>query len=312
VLHDVNLELLRGETLCLLGPNGVGKTTLFKTMLGLLRPLGGRLVYNGEDTAGWSRRRFARTVAYIPQNHAPSFPFTAFELVLMGRTPQLGAFSTIAAHDEDVARRVMDSLGIGALAQRDYTELSGGERQMVLIARALAQEPDFLVMDEPTASLDFGNQARVLERIRTLSRGGLGVIMTTHDPNQAFLLGGKVACMDRAGTLVIGAVRDVVTPELLGRLYGIPVAFATVPTPCGTPVSLCTPLLDRHVSEMQSRSMAGARKRSARDGSRRPTAETSSRLRATSPSSSRAFRSLAAVGSSVRPSSSAANHCKSM
>ncbi|MDR2109259.1 MAG: ABC transporter ATP-binding protein [Coriobacteriales bacterium] len=248
VLSGVSLELAGGETLCLLGPNGAGKTTLFKTMLGLLRPLAGKMSVDGEDTASWGRRRFARTFAYIPQEHAPAFPFTVLEVVLMGRTPHLGALGSVGRTDERIAREVLASLGIEGLAGRDYTQLSGGERQMVLIARALAQQPAFLVMDEPTASLDFGNQARVLSRIRTLARGSsgepLGVIMTTHDPNQAFLLGHRVACIGRDGSFVQGEACEVLTPELLQNLYGVEVGFAELSTADGQSLSLCTPLLE--------------------------------------------------------------------
>jgi iron complex transport system ATP-binding protein len=244
VLREVHFELAAGETLCLLGPNGAGKTTLFKAMLGLLRPRGGRILYDDEDTALWSRKRFAKAIAYIPQDHAPAFPFTAFEVVLMGRTPHLGALSSIAGRDKDIARGVMADLNIDHLAERDYTHLSGGERQMVLVARALAQEPSFLAMDEPTASLDFGNQARVLGRIRALARDSLGVIMTTHDPNQAYLMGGKTACIARDGSFVIGPTQELLTPELLQSLYGVEVGFATVDIAGGRTVSLCAPLLE--------------------------------------------------------------------
>jgi iron complex transport system ATP-binding protein len=249
LLSGLSFELVRGHTLCLLGPNGSGKTTLFKTMLGMLRPHGGRLLFNDEDTAQWSRRRFAQTIAYIPQDHFPAFSFTAFEVVLQGRTPKLGALSAIGAQDEAVAHEAMASLGISSLERRDYTQLSGGERQMVLIARALAQQPAFLVMDEPTASLDLGNQARVLERILEMATGsagaggaasanagegegcgrhcgGLGVMMTTHDPNQASLLGGKVACIGRDRSFSIGRAQDALTPDALRGLYGVDVALA--------------------------------------------------------------------------------------
>jgi iron complex transport system ATP-binding protein len=182
-------------------------------------------------------------VAYIPQDHTPSFPFTAFEVVLMGRTPQLGALSAVTRHDKAVVERVMDELHIGHLAKRDYTQLSGGERQMVLIARALAQEPCFLVMDEPTASLDFGNQARVLARIQALAKGGLGVIMTTHDPNQAFLLGGLVACMGRDASFTMGEVGAVVTQERLSALYDVRVGFSSVLAPDGSRLSTCVPFI---------------------------------------------------------------------
>jgi iron complex transport system ATP-binding protein len=254
VLREVGFTLATGETLCLLGPNGAGKTTLFKTMLGLLRPLSGRLFYNDEDTSDWRRRRFAQTIAYVPQDHAPVFPFAAFDVVLMGRTPALGALSSISKRDEAVASQVMESLDIGHLAERDYSRLSGGERQMVLVARALAQEPSFLVMDEPTASLDFGNQARVLNRILGLARGtigngkpsaeNLGIIMTTHDPNQAFQLGGKLACITREGHFLVGETRELLTPELLRTLYGVEVGLAELTAPDGHSLPLCAPFLE--------------------------------------------------------------------
>jgi iron complex transport system ATP-binding protein len=243
ILQDINLCVTTGETLCLLGPNGAGKTTLFKTMLGLLKPLNGKMSINNENTADWHRRRFAQHIAYIPQDHTPAFPFTVTEVVLQGRTPHIGALGSIGRADAEVAKAALDSLGIAHLGSRDYTMLSGGERQMVLIARALAQQPAFLVMDEPTASLDFGNQARVLERVRSLAASGIGVIMTTHDPNQALLLGGKVACMGRDGSFTVGEAKATVTPDLLHKLYGVNVAFAQAEAASGQKLQICAPFI---------------------------------------------------------------------
>jgi iron complex transport system ATP-binding protein len=243
ILKDINLSITCGETLCLLGPNGAGKTTLFKTMLGLIKPLAGQMSINGEDTSNWHRRRFAQHIAYIPQEHMPAFPFTVKEVVLQGRTPHIGALGSIGRTDNEVAMAALASLGIEHLASRDYTMLSGGERQMVLIARALAQQPAFLVMDEPTASLDFGNQARVLKRVRNLADSKIGVIMTTHDPNQALLLGGKVACMGRDGSLVVGESAATVTSDLLNKLYDVKVAFAQAQTTDGQQLQICAPFI---------------------------------------------------------------------
>ncbi|MDR0515073.1 MAG: ABC transporter ATP-binding protein [Coriobacteriaceae bacterium] len=243
VLQGIDLAIATGETLCLLGPNGAGKTTLFKTMLGFLKPLSGIMSINDEDTSSWHRKRFAQHIAYIPQEHTPAFPFTVLEVVLQGRTPHLGTLGSIGRTDNEVAKTALESLAIGHLSGRDYTTLSGGERQMVLIARALAQQPSFLVMDEPTASLDFGNQARVLERVRALAASGIGVIMTTHDPNQALLLGGKVACMGRDGSFVVGDAAATVTPDLLRSLYDVDVIYAQAQDAEGRQVPICAPFI---------------------------------------------------------------------
>ncbi|WP_040485443.1 ABC transporter ATP-binding protein, partial [Lutibaculum baratangense] len=175
----LSLACDEGQAVALLGPNGSGKTTLFKTILGLIPPLGGRVTVDGEDTRHWSARRRARLFGYVPQSSPGYFPFSVTEMVMMGRTARLGAFSAPSEADGIAAARVIDRLGIGRLAERSYTELSGGERQLVLIARALAQEPRILILDEPTASLDFGNQIMVVETVRHLVEEGLTVILST-------------------------------------------------------------------------------------------------------------------------------------
>lgn len=223
VLKDVSFSLAAGQALCLLGPNGVGKTTLFKTLLGFVKPLAGDVAIEGRDTRDWTRRDFAREVAYIPQLHTPSFSFSVHDVVLMGRTPHLSGLSSPSESDERLARQAIERMGIGHLAQRDYASLSGGERQMVLIARALAQQPRILVMDEPCASLDFGNQARLLEQILELAAQGIAVVMTTHDPNHAFLLDGDVLCLGRGGVAASGRARVVLTSDMMSSLYGVPV-----------------------------------------------------------------------------------------
>ena len=163
----LDLTVRAGEVLCLLGPNGGGKTTLFKTLLGLLPPLAGAIRLDGEDVARWSRRRLAARLGYVPQAQGATFPFRVSDVVLMGRASRLGPFASPGPADRAIAARALASLEIAHLAERAYTEISGGERQMVLIARALAGEPRILVMDEPTASLDFGNQGLVIVGVHT-------------------------------------------------------------------------------------------------------------------------------------------------
>src|SRR5580693_543150 len=153
--RGLEVGLDEGEVLALLGPNGSGKTTLLKTLLGILAPLAGAVLIDGRPVAGYSAPERARRIAYVPQAHVPSFAFTVETVVLMGRTAHGNLFSAPSAADRAVAQRTLERFGIAALKARPYTMISGGERQLVLLARALAQEPQFIVLDEPTASLDF-------------------------------------------------------------------------------------------------------------------------------------------------------------
>ena len=222
VLSDVSLQVQPGENLCLLGPNGVGKTTLFRTILGLNKPMGGRIKIAG--SCGCSRREIAHQIAYVPQAHTPPFPFAVIDVVLAGRTAHFGTFSSPCARDVDIAEEALDALGIGELRDRTYTEISGGERQLVLIARALAQRPEVLLMDEPSSNLDFGNQIRLLLLIKELvSKRNLGVLMSTHFPNHAFLCASKVALLKDGAVLAQGEAVQVMTEANLEEIYGLPI-----------------------------------------------------------------------------------------
>lgn len=227
--QGVTLTISAGEVLALLGPNGGGKTTLLKTMLGLLPPQDGTVSLDGRDLAAIPVRERARLVAYVPQSHQGTFAFTAFDLVLMGRTAHGGLFARPGERDRAVAASMLARLGIAHLSDRPVTMISGGERQLVLVARALAQEPRFIVLDEPTASLDFGNQGKVMRQIRQLAADGLGVLFTTHDPNQALGHADRVALLRDGGVMAEGPVRAVLTPERLAALYGAPVETVVEP-----------------------------------------------------------------------------------
>jgi iron complex transport system ATP-binding protein len=225
----VSLDIRSGEVLCLLGPNGGGKTTLMKTLLGLLPPLHGRVLLDGEDIARLSRKHLARIIGYVPQAHSAFFPFTVNDIVLMGRSAHISLFAAPSPGDRAVAERALALLGIGHLKARIYTEISGGERQLVLIARALAQEPRILIMDEPTASLDFGNQLRVLGRIAALARSGIAVVFSTHDPDHVFLCGDRVALLHDGRMEEIGPPEAIITAAALKRLYGVEVQVVELP-----------------------------------------------------------------------------------
>jgi iron complex transport system ATP-binding protein len=225
--RDIALRLEPGRILCLLGPNGCGKTTLFRTLLGLVPAIAGGVTLGGEPVARLPRAEVARRVAYVPQASAPPFPWTARELVLMGRTARLGPFAQPGARDRAAAEAALGRLGIADLAEAEVTRLSGGQRQLVLIARALAQEAPLLVMDEPTASLDFGNQALVLAEIAALAHAagaeGRGVLVATHDPDQAFALEAEAMLMHRGGVRAAGRPAEVLTGPALSAVYGVPV-----------------------------------------------------------------------------------------
>jgi iron complex transport system ATP-binding protein len=217
-----------GEVLCLLGPNGSGKTTFFKTLLGLLKAQGGTVTLDGVNIAGFSRQQLAQAMAYVPQASSGYFPYTVLETVLMGRTARIGLFATPSRRDRMAAQAALAQLHLDELQNAVFTRLSGGQRQLVLIARALAQQPHFLIMDEPTASLDFGNQVLVLSHIQALSRQGIGIILSTHDPDQAFACADRVALLHEGRLLCCGPPEDVITPANLRLLYGVEVQIATL------------------------------------------------------------------------------------
>ena len=223
--RNARLAVGPGEVLCLLGPNGCGKTTLFRTMLGLLPPQGGRVLLRGDALDNLSRSEIARRVAYVPQAQGAVFPYTALDIVLMGRIAHRGVFAGPTRGDRQIATDALGELGIANLASRDVTRLSGGQRQLVVVARAIAQGAPLIVMDEPTASLDFGNQVMVLSEIRRLAKRGAGIVLSTHDPDHAFAVANRVAVMKDGVIVGEGAPNDVLTPDLMRSVYGVEVSI---------------------------------------------------------------------------------------
>jgi iron complex transport system ATP-binding protein len=219
----LNVRLVEGEVLALLGPNGGGKTTLLKTLLGLLSPRGGEVRVMDRALAELPVAERARMIGYVPQVHTGTFAFTVETVVLMGRTAHGSLFAAPTARDREISHAALDRFDISALADRAYTEISGGERQLALLARALAQEPRFIVLDEPTASLDFGNQGKVMREIRALAEAGLGVMFTTHDPNHAMRAATRAYLLRDGACLAEGPVAEVLTASLLEELYRAPV-----------------------------------------------------------------------------------------
>lgn len=219
----LDVTIAKGEVLALLGPNGSGKTTLLKTLLGLIAPQAGEVRAGDRALTAYSLRERARLIAYVPQAHVATFAFTVEAVVLMGRTAHGNLFSRPSEVDRAAAMRVLERFGIAALAERPYTMISGGERQLVLLARALAQEPQFVVLDEPTASLDFGNQGKVMREIRALAAAGHGVLFTTHDPNHALRAADRAYLLRNGERIAEGVVGEVLSRQQLEALYDSPV-----------------------------------------------------------------------------------------
>jgi iron complex transport system ATP-binding protein len=218
--RGLDVALATGQVLALLGPNGGGKTTLLKTLLGLLAPQSGEVRLGDRALASLTSRERARLIAYVPQFHVATFAFTVEAVVLMGRTAHGNLFSRPSSADRAIAARVLERFGIAHLRERPYTMISGGERQLVLLARALAQEPQFVVLDEPTASLDFGNQGKVLREIRALAASGHGVLFTTHDPNHAMRAADRAYLLRDGARVGEGAIGLILNKAQLEQLYG--------------------------------------------------------------------------------------------
>ena len=195
VLKDVSFCADGGERIAVLGPNGVGKSTLFRCLLGFLEPQSGSVTVSGRDVRSYSRRALAAELAYIPQSYSPAFDHTVLDSVLMGLSAQLGTLEQPGPVQTRAAMQILTELGIDGLAGRGSMHISGGERQLMLLGRALMQNAHTLIMDEPTASLDYGNSFRVMQRIESLSAGGYSVIFSTHEPNQAFRYATKVLAL---------------------------------------------------------------------------------------------------------------------
>lgn len=240
----LSLTINPGEVLCFLGPNGCGKTTLFKTMLRLLKAQDGNVTIDGEDISRWPQRRVAQTVSYVPQQHEAYFPFTVMEVVLMGRSAHIGLFSAPSHRDHEFARRALEDLRIEHLSDAVYTHVSGGERQLTLIARALAQQTKFVIMDEPTANLDFGNQVLVLNAIKRLARLGITIILSSHDPDHAFHVASRVAMLKNGQLTGLGKPKAIITEESLRELYDVDVGVIEFDAPAGHTASLCVPKID--------------------------------------------------------------------
>lgn len=238
VLVGAFLSVTQGEVVALLGKNGAGKSTLLKILLGLLRPLRGLVALSDQPVHSLPRRVFSSRVAYVPQTHQAPFPYTVRDVVKLGRLPATGLTGSLGSHDLDMIEQALERLAIRHLEDRIYTDLSGGERQLVLIARALAQGSRLLIMDEPSSGLDYGRQVHLLETLRDLARTGYGILFTTHHPDHALLAAHRTCVMVDGRIEAAGPSHEVVTPALLQRLYDVQVESGILPSgrPCFSPL----------------------------------------------------------------------------
>ncbi len=226
ILRDVSFTVQSGELLAVLGANGAGKSTLFRCILGSLSNYSGMISVHGTDLRHLSARELAQYIAYIPQNHRPTSGYTVLDTALMGLTRRIGTFSQPKEEHTALAMSALSRLGIADLAHRQFSRLSGGEQQLVLIARAMTQQAEILILDEPTSSLDYGNQLRVLEQIKELTAQGYTVLLSTHNPQHALHFADSVLALHDGSAAAFGKTEDVLTTALLRTLYRVETTFA--------------------------------------------------------------------------------------
>jgi cobalamin transport system ATP-binding protein len=222
VVDDVSMTIAPGAMVGILGPNGSGKTTLLKMLSGTLTPTAGAIVFDRRPLSSWKRRDLARRIALVPQEtHAP-FDFTVLDIVLMGRFPHIGTFALEGPADLSIAKQALESTGTSAFEERPFATLSGGEKQRVVIASALAQSPELLLLDEPTASLDLGHQLDVQLLLAALNRNrGVTMVLSTHDLNLAAALCRHLILLRDGRVIAQGPTEQVLTPATVRALYGV-------------------------------------------------------------------------------------------
>ncbi len=239
VLDDVSFSINAGDFLCVLGKNGAGKSTLFKLLLGFLKKEKGEIIIEGKDLEDYSRKDLAKEIAYIPQYTSSAFAYSVFDTVLMGTTCNLDGLGSPKHREKRIAKDALEKFGISHLSHKSTASISGGERQLVLLARAIAQGSHILILDEPTANLDYGNQYKVMSIIAKLKNQGYSVILSTHNPENALSFSDKVLFLDDKKILAYGNTDDVMTSENLKTIYDLPIDILNI-----NGRKICTPSLN--------------------------------------------------------------------
>ena len=239
VLDSISFTASEGRLICLLGENGAGKSTLFKCILGFLSDYKGKILIEGSEVSTLSTKELAGKIAYIPQTHNSVFPFSVFDMVLMGTTASLKTFENPGKAQKEKAMEALDMVGISYLAHKNFSEISGGEQQLTLVARALAQNTKILLMDEPCSNLDYGNQMKVMQRAKDLSRQGHLILQSTHNPEHVFMFSDEVIVLKSGKIHALGATATMLTEDVLKDIYGIKIKLyeidgrkVHVPSPC--------------------------------------------------------------------------------
>jgi iron complex transport system ATP-binding protein len=228
VLRTFSLTIKEGDISTILGPNGIGKTTLLHLILGWIKTNEGSIVLSGRRLGDYSRKEMGQLVGLVPQDEHIAFEYTLLEYVLLGRSPHLHALESPRSHDYAMAMKALERVGLGDLAERSVTHLSGGEKQLVLIARSLAQDPAILLLDEPMSNLDLSNKKRILEVLLSLKKEGVTILFTSHEPDIAASISDYLILMGQNYTIEQGSVEEVFTRESLSRVYNIPINIVEV------------------------------------------------------------------------------------
>ncbi len=245
IITDASFKLDKGEILCVLGPNGTGKTTLIKCLLGFLRPSEGEIYWNGTNLSSLNAKQKSKILAYVPQYSDLSFPYNVREVILMGRVSHLNIGSPPSRKDKIIVDNIIKEMNLDNLSDNVFQNLSGGEKQMVLVARALAQESEILVLDEPTSNLDFSNQVKVLQMIRKLSEKNFTIIMISHSPDQALLTSNKVLMLKDGKVFKYGKPKEVINKINIEELYGVKAAvLETKIESAGRNTKVCIPIIE--------------------------------------------------------------------
>lgn len=242
IVKGVSCAADRGDVLCLVGPNGCGKTTLFRLILGSIPLSRGTISIDGQDTKNLSPKELANLIAYIPQYHAPVFAYTVLDVVIMGRASHFSSFDTPKSVDREAAFAALEKVSALELANKKYTALSGGQRQLILIARAICQSAKVFVMDEPAANLDYANHQLLIDVIADLAGQGYCIVMSTHSPEHPFSVGSKALLMKGGKVAGFGAPKEIITPQNLQAVYDIEMDVVTVCDRYGTQRTICLPV----------------------------------------------------------------------
>lgn len=242
IFSDFSARFPAGQVSCLVGPNGCGKTTLFRLLLGSLPLSGGKILIDGRDAGQLSPKERSRLIAYIPQHHTPVFSYSVLDMVALGRAPHLGMLQSPGSRDRELAYAALEKVNIVHLADRRYTALSGGQRQLVLIARTICQSARIFVMDEPAASLDYANHQLVMDVTRELAKEGYCIVMSTHSLEHPASAASKILLMSEGRSTAFGAPGEILTPENLEKAYGIEMDVAAVVDRYGVRRTICLPV----------------------------------------------------------------------